>query len=130
MSDKGPLTSVQILGKLNVRPSWRWVHDEKYAWGIIRQQLIQRADGLSGLLVDPRCDLIVAGFEGELHYPPHREGRRASEAPEETHPYIDIFDALKYVCLGRLDIRQPDIARPADRYIAPREYSTTSYMGM
>ena len=130
VTDKGPRSSIDILNKYGVWPGYRYLHDESYGWGIIRQQLIQRPSGEVGLHVDPRCKLTIEGFGGELHFPPYREGQRTKDTPAEKHPYIDIFDALKYLAVGLFDIRQQQAIRE-DAYRRPKDIKPVlSYMAM
>lgn len=107
-SDKMPRTSIEILNKYGIYPAYRWCRDEHYAWGLIRQQLLKRTGGDTGLLVDPRCKLIVEGFESRMRYRSFREGRKPTEAAVEEHPFIDLFDALKYLVLVNFDFRRSD----------------------
>ncbi len=106
-SDKTPRTSIEILNKHGIYPVYRWCRDEQYAWGLIRQQLLRRPDGKTGLLVDPRCRLIVEGFESRMRYRSFSESRRIKEEAVEEHPFIDLFDALKYLVLVNFDFRRP-----------------------
>lgn len=130
VTDKGPRTSIDILNKYGVWPGYRYLRDESYGWGIIRQQLIQRPSGEVGLHIAPRCALLLQGFGGELHFPAYREGQRMKDTPAEKHPYIDLFDALKYAGVGLFDIREQ---RPMDKE-DPYKYKQTSpvysYMAM
>lgn len=130
VSDKGPLTSIEILYKYGITPDYRRV-PEDYGWGIIRQQLLIRKDGYPGLFVDPKCQYIIKGFEGEMHYPNYRDGQRIKEAPVEKHPVIDHFDSLKYLGVGVYDIGNQE-ARNQDRYIEdyqPQPNGSSTWMG-
>lgn len=116
-SDKGPRTSIEILHKHGVYPLYRRVQDENYAWGLVRQQLLPRPSGGMGLLVDPRCRMVIEGFESRMRYRNFREGQNIKEEAFEEHPYIDLFDALKYLVMGNFDYRhpQPEIRRYASK---------------
>ena len=129
VTDKGPRSSIDILNSRGIRPGFHYLRDESYGWGIIRQQLIQRRSTEVGLHIDPRCTLMVQGFGGELHFPAYREGQRTKDTPSEKHPYIDLFDALKYLCVGLFYIKEQEAKGDAySRYKEPER--TYSYMAM
>lgn len=66
----------------------------------VRTPLTRLIDGRPGLLLDPRCKRLRAGFNAEYRFRKHQgTSEQYDEVPEKndaSHPH----DALQYVCLG------------------------------
>lgn len=58
-----------------------------------------RRDGLSGLIIDPQCEQMIAGFEGAFTYPKATEAVPVPSAPKDDGNFINLLDAFGYgVC--------------------------------
>lgn len=63
--------------------------------------LTKLTDGEPGLIIDPRCKGLRAGFNGEYHYRKMKVAEssdRFAETPEKNE-YSHIHDSLQYLCM-------------------------------
>lgn len=64
--------------------------------------LNRSSDGKSGILIDPRCHMLIGGFEGGYHYRAHKTsaGKTYAPEPDKQNAYSHPHDALQYLFLG------------------------------
>jgi hypothetical protein len=55
-------------------------------------------DGKSGVLIDPACNDLIAGFQSKYRYRLKTNGE-TEDKPSKTHPWADIQDAYQYLAL-------------------------------
>lgn len=60
--------------------------------------LNRQVNGLSGLLIDPGCVLLIDALRSKYRYKINAKGDR-DESPEKSHPWSDLADSLQYACL-------------------------------
>ena len=66
----------------------------------VNSSLVRMVEGRAGLLVDPSCKVLVAGFEGGYHYRRLQvTGERFTESPEKNR-FSHVHDAFQYLMLG------------------------------
>jgi hypothetical protein len=59
--------------------------------------LMRLIDGVGGLLIDPRCKMIIQGFRSRYKYRKLRDGTVSVEP--EKNDWSHIHDAIQYACL-------------------------------
>ena len=93
-------TPFQILrgAGLNARPAPS--NDVTLRLESVSAPLTRMVEGLSGLLIDQRCRMIIKGFEGGYQYKRMQvSGERYADKPDKNH-FSHIHDALQYMMLG------------------------------
>lgn len=60
--------------------------------------LTRVVEGEPWLLIDPRCETLIAALAGKYRYRRKTDGN-TEDKPDKTHPWSDIADALQYLCL-------------------------------
>jgi hypothetical protein len=66
----------------------------------VEKYLIQnRGNGQSGMLIDPSCKELIAGFLWKYRYKKLKSGG-LDVVPDKIRPWADLHDALQYACLG------------------------------
>lgn len=94
------ITDVETLEDYGLSPTYEWVSDDKWAWSQLKKYFAVDYGTRPGLLVNPNCHYVIEGLKGQMKYPNYKVGTRVKDDPVERHPYIDIFDALKYVAMN------------------------------
>lgn len=92
--------------------------------GAVEHHLIKLVGaGRPGLIVDPSCKILIAGFEGRYHYKKIAgDSTRYDDKPHKNHPYSDIHDCLQYGAL-RLGAQQAMLQTDATAVpVYPAEY--------
>ena len=85
----------------------------------------RRYDGAPELLVDPRCENLIRGFNGSYRYV--RDSRLELKAqPEKKHPVSDLQDALQYATLG---LASPRVAAAVQMTRARSSWATARTLG-
>lgn len=65
--------------------------------GAVEQTLTRLVEGRPGLLVDPGCHVLIAGFDGGYHIPQGKDRPdKTGQGAKYSHPH----DALQYMMLG------------------------------
>jgi len=109
-------SDVEIFNKRGIRPQAK-KQNIKPGLEQIRQLLRMRSDGRPGLIIDPRCTLIIEAFQGGYRYP---DKEYPDENPEKDGYYDHLMDALRYAVVGvmaRLEMKQhDDTMSEAERY--------------
>ncbi len=107
-SDKSTQTCIEILNSLGVYPYFdrTGIRD---GIELIRMKLSERVQERPGLVVDRRCEQLIAAFEGGYRFPPS-----GGELPLQEHPYEDVMDCLRYAVMAKCNIttRKPRKSRP------------------
>ncbi len=93
-------TDVEIMQMYHLNPTFVWVRNDSYAWAQLKKYLLAFMGARPGFMVNPSCKIVCEGLRGEMRYPMYKEGTRPSDDPVEKHPYIDIFDTIKYTALN------------------------------
>lgn len=72
--------------------------DEQNAIQVLNARLKLRQDGSPNWIVHRRCKLLIKALSGKITHPVNRMAgvERVSPKIAEIHPWIDIFDSLKY----------------------------------
>ena len=121
---KTKLTDVEIMKSLGLRPTYKWVRDDEYTLGLIRQYFNMETGDKPGVIINPSCQLMIEGFRTELRYPNVYAGsQRKNLLPIEKHPFIDILDALKYIVYnfgGK--ILDPNLGMPSEVELRSRNF--------
>lgn len=60
--------------------------------------LTRTIDGKSGLIIDPACTDLIAGFQSKYRYKLKTTGE-AEDKPSKNHPWADVQDAMQYLAL-------------------------------
>ena len=110
-----PLTDADVMGASGLFPSGKRVMEDKAARAF-RLLLARRQDELPGLLVEEGAGEMAQLFLQGLTFPDNpQEGR---DGPQEVHPWIDLWDAMKYLAAGVLNLLD---LKPATLYLtAPK----------
>lgn len=89
----------------------------------VRAPLIRMVRGQPGLVVDPRCRNLIAGFEGGYHYARLNVSgpEKYAEKPEKNR-FSHIHDACQYMMLGGGEGRLLTRGRPSRVTQAKREF--------
>lgn len=92
---------VEILYSLGIKPS-RGEVKEKARVDTVRRLILPRTDGKPGLLVHPRCRILIDGFVGAYTYkdPPAGMTEFPKEQINKDGLYDHLQDALAYLCTG------------------------------
>jgi hypothetical protein len=127
-SDKSTRTCIEILNTLKIYPFFdrTAIRD---GIELIRMKLSERSPRpdpnlaeadretpLPGLLVDRRCEQLIAAFEGGYRY-----SQADQELPIQEHPYEDVMDCLRYAMMSKATLshappRKTQPYRPKNRY--------------
>lgn len=104
-SDKSEKSSVEVLGARGIGVSFR-KSGIREGLNVVRLLLSKRSDGTPGLLVHPRCRILIEGLGGAYHYPEidPKAPSVESEVPEKDGFFEHIQDAFRYMAIG---IRTP-----------------------
>jgi hypothetical protein len=72
--------------------------DEQQAIQVLNARMKLRQDGSPNIVIHPRCKLLIRGLEGKISHPVRKIANTTRIMPNvaEIHPWIDIFDSLKY----------------------------------
>lgn len=72
--------------------------DEQTALQILNARMKLRQNGEPNIIIDPRCKLLIRALEGKIQHATGRSAGVEYVMPDvaEIHPWIDIFDSLKY----------------------------------
>ena len=86
--------------------------------------LSRMIDGESGLLIDPKCNNLIKGFNGGYHYRRLQvSGERYDEKPNKNR-FSHIHDALQYLLLGAGEGRALTMGRKVSKpVIAKRNFN-------
>ena len=86
--------------------------------------LSRMIDGESGLLIDPKCNNLIKGFNGGYHYRRLQvSGERYDEKPNKNR-FSHIHDALQYLLLGAGEGRAVTMGRKVSKpVIAKRNFN-------
>lgn len=121
-------TPFQILrgAGLNARPAPS--NDVTLRLESVSAPLTRMVEGLSGLLIDQRCRMIIKGFEGGYHYKRIQvSGERYADKPDKNH-FSHIHDALQYMMLGAGEGRSilSNVSMATKPFQATRDYDVFS----
>lgn len=121
-------TPFQIMrgAGLNARPAPS--NDVALRLESVSAPLGRMVDGLSGLLIDPRCRTIIKGFEGGYQYKRMQvSGERYADKPDKNH-FSHIHDAVQYLMLGAGEGRQilHNVNTPSQPFQATRDFDVFS----
>jgi hypothetical protein len=101
-----PDTAIGILKSYGFNVFMAYTNDLPPRLRAVERWLLQASiGGMNGnagqpaLLLDPRCQALVKGFEGHYRYIRDSKGE-LNPKPEKKHPISDIHDCLQYVCIG------------------------------
>jgi hypothetical protein len=64
----------------------------------VEHYLTRTIDGKSGLVIDPGCTDLIAGFQSKYRFKLKTTGE-VEDKPSKNHPWADIQDAMQYLCL-------------------------------
>lgn len=65
----------------------------------VRKLLLQRPDGYPGLLIDPACELIMAGMGGGISYPDATKANPSPKKPKKDGYFEHLHDCLGYTVI-------------------------------
>jgi len=93
-------TPFEILRRNKIKAYPTGTNDVALRIESVNSSLVRMVEGRAGLLVDPSCKVLVAGFEGGYHYRRLQvTGERFTESPEKNR-FSHVHDAFQYLMLG------------------------------
>jgi len=102
-SDKAEFTSIEVLRDLGIYPNSKpSAIDEGLE--ILRQRMVRRNDGLYGMIVSPKCKILIDGFKGGYRYPEHKDGMPEKEQPLKDGFYDHLQDCVRYIAVNYLEL--------------------------
>ena len=119
-SDKSEFTSIQLQRqKYNINVRFR---RSGILEGVrmIQEKLMRREDGKPGIVIDPRCTILIDGFQGGYQEDVARENMESKETPRHDNYYSHLQDALRYVMINKFN-RLGKLKRD-EPFIKPVEY--------
>lgn len=72
----------------------------------VRGPLSRMIDGMSGILIDPRCKVLIRGFEGGYQYKKVGISAERHEDKPDKNSFSHVHDALQYMMLGGGEARK------------------------
>lgn len=99
-NDKSEFTSVQIQRKMGVFVRWR-ESSIKHGIRIIQQLMTPREDGVIQFRIDPRCRILIEGFQGGYTEDVPHTGKESKEMPFPDEYYPHNQDALRYLVVNK-----------------------------
>jgi len=115
-----PLTDADVMNRAGLFPSGKRVMEDKAARQF-RLLLAPRKDRTPGLMVEEGASEMISLFLQGLTFPEKAAGAKgeSGEGPQELHPWIDLWDAMKYLAAG---VMNPLNLKPATGYLtAPKQ---------
>ena len=64
----------------------------------VESYLTRVIDGVSGVVIDPACKVLISGLQGKYRYKMNTKGELA-DTPEKVRPIADVQVSLQYLCL-------------------------------
>jgi len=93
-------TPFQILRGKNISARPAPSNDVSLRIESVNATLSRMIDGDSGILIDPKCNNLIKGFDGGYHYRRMQvSGERYDEKPNKNR-FSHVHDALQYLLLG------------------------------
>lgn len=93
-------TPFQILRREKIKAYPTSTNDVALRIEAVNAPLSRMTEGRAGLLIDPSCKVLIAGFDGGYHYRRLQvTGERFADAPEKNR-FSHVHDAFQYLMLG------------------------------
>lgn len=93
-------TPFEILRRHKIKAYPTSTNDVALRIEAVNAPLTRMTEGRSGVLIDPGCKVLVAGFEGGYHYRRLQvTGERFSDSPDKNR-FSHVHDAFQYLMLG------------------------------
>lgn len=99
-NDKSEFTSIQIQRKMGVFVKWRRC-PIKQGIRIIQYLMAEKEDGNITFKIDPKCKILIAGFEGGYTENIPSDEKASTELPFEDNYYAHLCDALRYLVVNK-----------------------------
>jgi len=95
-------TPFQILRKAGIKIFPAPTNDIELRVGAVENALTRMVMGQSGLLIDPSCRTLLAGFKGKFNYPKRGtvNGAEIYDDKPTKNAYSHVQDAAQYMMLG------------------------------
>jgi len=100
VNDKSEYTSMQIQKQLGIFVRWK---DSSIKEGVrvLQHIMMERAPDEYGFKVDPRCKILIDGFQGGYVEEPQSGNKQMKELPYPDDYYSHNQDALRYVIVNK-----------------------------